>query len=148
MIKFCQHAVQNIFPVRILDGFVKLSQMYSCSSFLICCYNKHHEWSNLGEKSISSILQITLHYQEKSRLDLKIESNRDTRLTASPRLTFSYLAYIAQTHLPRDGTVHSVPCSTTSIINQQSPHRGAASPTFLSSASSCWGHRVDESRTG
>lgn len=81
MIKFCQHAVQNIFPVRILDGFVKLSQMYSCSRFLICCYNKHHEWSNLGEKSISSILQITLHYQEKSRHDLKIESNRDTMLT-------------------------------------------------------------------
>lgn len=81
MIKFCHHAVQNIFPVRLLDGFVKLSQMYGCSSFLICYYNKHHYWSNLVEKRISSILQITLHYQGKSSHDLKIESNRDTVLT-------------------------------------------------------------------
>lgn len=81
MIKFCHHAVQNIFLVRLLDGFVKLSQMYGCSSFLICCYNKHYYWSNLVEKRISSILQITLHYQGKSSHDLKIESNRDTVLT-------------------------------------------------------------------
>lgn len=40
MIKFHQHTIQNIFTVRILEGFIKSSQMDSFFSFLFICHDQ------------------------------------------------------------------------------------------------------------
>lgn len=136
MIKFFQHAIQNIFPVIILEGFVKSSQIHSYSSFYFCCYNKHHDQSHLGRKVFLSPyrLQSIIKGNRKQRRDIAywlLPSSYSATLLIQPRSTCPEMALFTVCWT----LLHQF------SINKYPPHRCAAISTLLSTSSSCWGHR-------
>lgn len=57
------------------------------------------------------ILQLIVSPSREAKADIQVRSQRlepqrNTNYQLAPRLSFSYLSYISQAHLLRDGTAH------------------------------------------
>lgn len=66
-----------------------------------------------------------VYHWEKARQELKTETKSEITkeyfLLLTPQGLFRYLSYVAQTHVPRNGIVHSDLGPPTSISNQDIP---------------------------
>lgn len=99
------------------------------SQFAFCCCNNTMTKSNFGEERVYLGLWVTAHPQPAiPRQGLKARKNLEAgnkqwpwakaAYGLAPRLTFSSPSFIAQAHLPKDGTTHSGLGTPRSIIVQ------------------------------
>lgn len=82
--------------------------VHTYTMFGSCCWDKHQNKRNSGKERVYFRLLFSVHHKttrtwnRKRNLVLK-----KVVFLAVPWLTFSYLSYAAQVHLPRGSTAHS-----------------------------------------